>query len=222
LSYCTRGFYVVLAVTDSMVSNFPLNLVIADKNTLLLKGLTEMFKQDERFNVRATATDGERFLELVDRVIFDIGIIGWKMPFSDGRQVLTNLRERESSIRVVVYSGANVARHVRSLGGAGFYSKSKPPEGLIDVICQVGQGNSIFPYEKQQAKNDERVSSLTVRELDILEVLAQGHANWKIAKIFNISTNTVKFHLKNIYEKVHVDNRTQAVAFYNQFYKEEE
>ena len=56
------------------------------------------------------------------------------MPYSDGRQVLTNLRERESSIRVVIYSGANVARQVCLLGGAGFYSKSKPPEGLIDVV----------------------------------------------------------------------------------------
>jgi two-component system nitrate/nitrite response regulator NarP len=161
-------------------------------------------------------------MELVDRVSFDVGIIGWKMPFSDGRQVLTNLRERESSIRVVVYSGANVSRQVRSLGGAGFYSKSKPPEGLIDVICQVGQGNSIFPFEKHHAKTNDRISSLTARELDILEVLAQGHSNRKIAKIFEISTNTVKFHLKNIYEKAQVDNRTQAVAFYNQFYKEEE
>ncbi|MBS1256052.1 MAG: Nitrate/nitrite response regulator protein NarL [Deltaproteobacteria bacterium] len=205
-----------------MSTDSPINLVIADKNSLLVKGLTEMFKQDERFNVRATATDGELFMELVDRVSFDVGIIGWKMPFSDGRQVLTNLRERESSIRVVVYSGANVSRQVRSLGGAGFYSKSKPPEGLIDVICQVGQGNSIFPFEKHHAKTNDRISSLTARELDILEVLAQGHSNRKIAKIFEISTNTVKFHLKNIYEKAQVDNRTQAVAFYNQFYKEEE
>ena len=104
-----------------------------------------MFEQDVRFDLRATATDGELFLKLVDLICFDVGIIGWKMPYYDCRQVLTNLRERESSIRVVVYSGANVARQVRLLGGAGFYSKAKPPDGLIDVVCQVGQGNSIFP-----------------------------------------------------------------------------
>ena len=61
-----------------------------------------MFKQDDRFDVRATATDGELFLKLVERISFDVGIIGWKMPYSDGHQVLTNLRERGSSIRVFV------------------------------------------------------------------------------------------------------------------------
>ncbi len=199
----------------------PLNIVIADKNSLLVKGLTEMLKQDERFDVRATATDGELFLKLIERICIDVGIIGWKMPFADGRQVLTKLRERESSLRVIVYSGADVARQVRSLGGAGFYSKSKPPEGLIDVISQVGQGNSIFPYEKHEAKADPRLSSLTSRELEILEILSQGESNRKIAKNLEISTNTVKFHLKNVFEKIQVDNRTQAVAFYNKLFKED-
>jgi len=205
-----------------MSTNSCLNIVIADKNSLLLRGLTEMLKQDERFDIRATATDGELFLKLLERVSIDVGIIGWKMPFADGRQVLTKLRERESSVRVVVYSGADVARQVRSLGGAGFYSKAKPPEGLIDVIYQVGQGNSIFPYEQHEAKMDPLLASLTSRELEILEILSQGHSNRTIACKFEISTNTVKFHLKNLYEKVQVDNRTQAVAFYNKLFREDE
>ena len=205
-----------------MSTNSCLNIVIADKNSLLLRGLTEMLKQDERFDIRATATDGELFLKLLERVSIDVGIIGWKMPFADGRQVLTKLRERESKVRVVVYSGADVARQVRSLGGAGFYSKAKPPEGLIDVITQVGQGNSVFPYEQDEVKTDPLLASLTSRELEILEILSQGHSNRKIASNFEISTNTVKFHLKNLYEKVQVDNRTQAVAFYNKLFREDE
>jgi len=204
-----------------MPLNSCLNIIIADKSSLLVRGLTDMFKQDERFDVRATATDGELFLKLLDRISIDVGIIGWKMPFANGRQVLTKLRERESPVRVVIYSGADVARQVRSLGGAGFYSKAKPPEGLIDVIFQVGQGNSIFPYEQHEAVTDPRFSSLTARELKILEILSQGYSNRKIAAKLEISNNTVKFHLKNLYEKVQVDNRIQAVAFYNKFYKEE-
>jgi DNA-binding NarL/FixJ family response regulator len=95
------------------------------------------------------------------------------------------------------------------LGGAGFYSKAKPPEGLIDIVCQVGQGNSIFPYEKHEAKTDLLLSSLTTRELEILEILSHGYSNRKIAGKLEISDNTVKFHLKNIYEKILVGNRTQ-------------
>ena len=179
-----------------------------------------MFKQDDRFDVRARSTDGEFFLKLVERISFDLDIIGWKMLYSDGYRIFTNLRERGSSIRVVVYSGADVSRQVRVLGGAGFYSKSKPPEGLIDLVCQVSQRNSIFPYEKLEAKTDLRLSSLTSRELEILEILSQGYSNREIAGKLEISDNTVKFHLKNIYEKLQVDNQTQAVAFYNQLQKE--
>ena len=179
-----------------------------------------MFKQDDRFDVRATATDGELFLKLVERISSVVGIIGWKTPYSDGHRVLMNLRERGSSIRVVVYSGADVSRQVRFLGGAGFYSKAKPPEGLIDLVYQVGQENSIFPYEKHEAKTDLRLLSLTSRDLEILEILSQGYSNRKIAGKLEISDNTVKFHLKNVFEKIQVDNRTQAVAFYNQLQKE--
>ena len=83
----------------------------------------------------------------------------------------------------------------------------------------MGQGNSIFPYEKHEAKTDLRLSSLTSRELEILEILSQGYSNRKISGKLETSDNTVKFHLKNIYEKIQVDNRTQAVAFYKQLQK---
>ena len=53
-----------------------------------------MFKQDDRFDVRARSTDGDFFLKLVERISFDVDIIGWKMPYSDGYRIFTNLRER--------------------------------------------------------------------------------------------------------------------------------
>ena len=63
---------------------------------------------------------------------------------------------------------------------------------------------------------------LTPREMGILEFLSQGHSNSRIASKFEFYTNTVKFPLKNLYEKGQVDSRTHAVAFYNKLFKEEE
>ena len=57
--------------------------------------------------------------------------------------------------------------------------------------------------------------------MEIFEVLSQGYSNRKITRKFEIYTNTVKFHLKNLYEKIQVDSRTQAVAFYNKLFKED-
>ena len=105
------------------------NIVIADKNSLLVKGPAGMFKQDDLFEVRATATDGELYLKLVERISFDVGIIGLKMPYSDGHQVLTNLRERRSPIRVVVYSGADVSRQVRVWVEQDFIQKQNRRKG---------------------------------------------------------------------------------------------
>jgi hypothetical protein len=66
----------------------PIDIVIAEKNPLLMSSLIKLFAGDERFTLVATTPDGERFLSAVDRLSFDVGIIGWEMPYMDGRGVL--------------------------------------------------------------------------------------------------------------------------------------
>ena len=83
-----------------------------------------MFKQDERFDVRATTTGGELFLTLLDRVSIDVGKISWKMLFAHVRQILTKLSECESKVRLVVYSITDVASKVLLLDSEDFF-KSK-------------------------------------------------------------------------------------------------
>ena len=110
---------------------------------MLLRGFPVIFKQDERFDVKAAATYGELILKLLDPVSIDLGKIGWKMHFSDERQALTKLRELENKARVVVYSITDVAIQFSSLSGEDFYLKVKPPEGLIDLIMLVVRGKSM-------------------------------------------------------------------------------
>lgn len=192
-----------------------IDIVIVDKNPLVLRGLVALFSEDERFEIRATAEDGELFLKLLERFRFDIGIIGWKMPHLNGRQVLTALNERDSRVRVIVYSGASVAAQVQDLGGAAFYDKSEVPEGLLEIAYQVGQGKTVFPYRKKEDSTDSLFFTLTPRELEMLQLLAAGLSNLQISKSSKISQNTVKFHLKNLYDKLQVSSRVHAVSLYN-------
>ncbi len=192
-----------------------IDIVIVDKNPLVLRGLVALFSEDERFEIRATAEDGELFLKLLERFRFDIGIIGWKMPHLNGRQVLTALNERDSRVRVIVYSGASVAAQVQELGGAAFYAKSEVPEGLLEIAYQVGQGKTVFPYRKREDSTDSLFFTLTPRELEMLQLLAAGLSNLQISKSSKISQNTVKFHLKNLYDKLQVSSRVHAVSLYN-------
>jgi DNA-binding NarL/FixJ family response regulator len=194
----------------------PIELLLADDHPLLLRGLRQVFDEDERFRVVATATDGERLLDAIERFPVDVVVMGWLMPHLDGEAVLERLRGREGAPRIVVYSGLgdpNLPRRVMTLGGAGFCSKQVPPEELRDVVAAVGAGRMVFPYETAQGTSDP-LADLTEREYEILRASASGRSTAQLAHDLGISPNTLKFHLKNVYLKLGVANRAQAVALY--------
>lgn len=194
-----------------------IDIVLAEKNPLLQSSLMTLLSQDERFCVLATASDGERFLEAVDRMAFDVGVIGWEMPFKDGRAVLQALRGREDAPRIIVYTGTpnpDVPRQAMALGAAGFCSKNDPPEHLIETIVAVAAGRMVFPFIDVGRLAADPFAGLTPREREMLAALASGLTNQQMAGQLDISLNTVKFHLKNLYDKLGVSNRAQAVAYY--------
>lgn len=195
----------------------PVTLAIAEKSPLLLDGMRKLFESDPRFNLVGAVGDGERFLSLLDAHAFDVGVIGWDIPHLDGRGVLQALRGRGGAPRIVVFTGNNdpdVPRQVMTLGGAGFCSKREPPEALIDTVIAVSQGRMAFPFVDLTLINTDPLGALTQRERELLAELGKGRTNAEIASDLSISPNTVKFHLKNIYDKLEVSNRAQAVARY--------
>ncbi|MGO1075134.1 response regulator transcription factor [Inquilinus sp. CA228] len=199
----------------------PIRIGFADKNPLVLRGLQSLFGEDRRFELVVSASDGERFLDAVARFEFDVGIIGWVMANGDGRAVLEGLKAWEATPgrtpapRIVVYTGADlgVARTAMQLGAAGFLSKSEPPEHLLDVVAEVARGRMMFPFlDLGRAAAADPLACLTGRERELLERLAEGLSNEGLARRFGLSPNTVKFHLRNLYEKLGAANRAQAVA----------
>ncbi|MDH3231768.1 MAG: response regulator transcription factor [Alphaproteobacteria bacterium] len=194
-----------------------IDIAIADKSPIVQSGLRALFEKDERFRVVAVAADGERFMAAVDRLSFDIGIIGWEMPYLSGSAVLRDLRGREDAPRVIVYTGSqelDIPRQAMALGAAGFCHKSDPPERLVETVLSVAQGRMAFPYVDIRLLELNPLAGLTDREREILAALAEGMTNQQLANALKISLNTVKFHLKNLYGKLGVDNRAQAVAKY--------
>jgi two-component system nitrate/nitrite response regulator NarP len=194
----------------------PIDIVIAEKNPLLMSSLIKLFAGDERFTLVATTPDGERFLSAVDRLSFDVGIIGWEMPYMDGRGVLQALQGSEGP-RVIVYTGSaspEIPRVAMALGAAGFCSKSDPPAQLLETVAAVADGRMMFPFVDVSQLANDPFAGLTPRERELLAALASGLTNAQIAGKLDISLNTVKFHLKNLYDKLGVSNRAQAVAHY--------
>jgi two-component system nitrate/nitrite response regulator NarP len=194
-----------------------IQVVVCDKNPWVVSGLRGLFEADPRFALVAEVADGQRLLDLVRERPFDVGVTGWVLPGLDGRGVLSALRNLAGAPSVVVYTGAldpDIPRQVMALGGAGFCPKRAEPERLLETVAAVAHGNMVFPRMDVTKLYDDPIDQLTGRELQLLAELAEGATNAGIARRMGISANTVKFHLKNLYDKLGVQNRVQAIAYY--------
>lgn len=190
---------------------------IADKSPLIQAALKHLFADDSRFELVEVCADGEQFLSMIDRHDLDVAVIGWVIAPGDGKYILDHLRKRDSPPRIVVYTGAQseaVPSQVMAHGGAAFVSKSEQPEFLLDTIAAVADGRMVFPFLDVRSINKSPLAGLTRRELEVLALLAAGQTNKQIASTQSVSLNTVKFHVKNVFEKLGVSNRSQAVALY--------
>lgn len=192
-------------------------IAIADKNPVVRTGLVDIITRDGRFVVTAAVATGAAFLELVERQPVDIAIIGWAMPDMTGGDILTEVKKRRSTVRIIVYTGEpgmEVLRRTIKAGAWGFMSKSDEPEVLLETISSVSHGRVSFPYVDMEAASKDPLDVLTVRERELLAALADGWSNLQIAARIGISRNTVKYHLKNLYDKLNVNNRAMAVALF--------
>ncbi len=192
-------------------------VAIADKNPVVRSGLRDFIARDGRFDVLDALPTGAAFLASLEQHPADIGIIGWSLPDMNGGEILSALKRRHSPTRIIVYTGEpgrDVLRQAVRLGAWGFISKSDEPAILVDTIAAVARGRMSLPYLDLQTLTTDPLGELTARERELLTALANGWTNLQIASRIGISRNTVKYHLKNLYDKLGVSNRAMAVALY--------
>ena len=101
-------------------------------------------------------------------------------------------------------------------GAAAFVSKMEQTAFLLDTIEAVADGRMVFPYIDVRTVYDNPLTTLTRRELEVLADLASGRTNKQIAREMSVSLNTVKFHVRNLFQKLGVNSRSQAIALYLQ------
>lgn len=195
----------------------PILVGIADKSPLMRTALRTLLTEDDRFEVVCSCKNAGEFLEKAESIAVDVVVAGWVIAPGDARFILDHLQTRPDAPRVVVYSGIEsetAPAHVMAHGGAAFVSKDEEPEYLLDTVAEVARGRMVFPYLDVSQINANPISTLTKRELEILSSLAAGRTNKEIAAERAVSTNTVKYHIRNLFEKLSVSNRGQAIALY--------
>jgi two-component system, NarL family, nitrate/nitrite response regulator NarP len=193
------------------------SVAIADKNPIVRAGLADFISRDDRFEVRQLVASGGEFLSLCERTRINVGVIGWGLPDMTGGDVLRAVKRRNLATRVVIYTGdfsPAVLREAVKSGAWGVASKADDPAILIETIASVRAGRMSLPFIDISQLATDPLENLTVREEELLRALANGWTNEQIASRIGISHNTVKYHLKNLYEKIGANNRAQAVAMY--------
>jgi len=194
-----------------------IRVALADKNPLIQAALKQLLTEDPRFELVHVASSCDEFLRNVAREAVEVGVIGWIIGPCDGRFILDRIDKLDRPPRIVVYTGDNssiVPSQVMRHGGAGFVSKSEQPEMLLDTIAAVAAGRMVFPYIDVRSIYENPLTTLTRRELEVLSDLASGRTNKQIARDLGVSLNTVKFHVRNLFQKLGVNSRGQAIAMY--------
>lgn len=202
---------------EMLVTNDPCPVVIVDSNRLLLASLQQLIDAEAGFQVTHTFASGEAFFAEEEDFDQHLLVLCWELKDWRGSSFMQHLRTRHIQPRVLVYAGeqhGSAVQQAAKLGAWGYCAKSEPPELLISTLFSIAQGRMCFPYIDLNALHSDPLSQLTERELKLLAALSDGWSNQQIGNRFGISTNTVKYHLKNIYEKLQVRNRTMAVALY--------
>lgn len=199
-----------------------IRVVLADDHALVTEGLRSLIDHQTDMEVVQIVQDGRElleFLECADSVV-DVAVIDVQMP-ANGLDALAEIRRRELPVRVLIltaFGDGESMQKALQYGAEGFALKTESPQQTVEAIRQVAQGRLVFPRAAQRwmmgGRRPTTAPELSQREIEVLEKLARGLTNAEIAVALSVSENTVRFHLKNIYEKLGVTNRTEAVAWF--------
>ncbi|WP_027937135.1 response regulator [Anaeroarcus burkinensis] len=211
-----------------------IRVVIADDHALLRQGIRNVLELEPELKVLGEAADGEEAVRLVQEVNPDVLLLDVNMPKGNGLEVTRRLKEAGSPVKIVVltiHDDQNYVVELVKAGAAGYLLKDVEPSMLIQALKVVAAGETfIYPtlagkllgeinrqeerlLETTRIYERRKEERLTYRELDVLELICQGMSNQEVAQKLFLSEKTVKNHLTNIFRKLHVSDRTQAVLY---------
>ena len=196
-----------------------IRLIIVDDHPVVREGLRGMLASQPDFEVAGAAPDGVAGVALAEQVLPDVVLMDLRMPGGDGVSAIEQLKARGNPARVLVLttydSDADIVRAVEA-GATGYLLKDAPREELFKAIRAAAEGQAVLApavatrlMGRMSAPKDD---TLSVREIEVLELVARGNSNKAVGRALHISEATVKTHLIHIYGKLGVNDRTAAVT----------
>ncbi len=212
----------------------PIRIVLADDHVILRQGTAELLRREPDLEVVGEAGDGQQAIDLVQALRPDVVVMDVRMPGVSGLEATRRIRGSWPTVQVLVLTAHDDDQYVFSLleaGASGYLLKSAPVGDLVRAIHQVRAGESPLDPSiarkivARMAGTGEKgsgtgtgthgeatmIEELSERELEVLRLLAQGLSNRAIGEALFISDRTVQAHLTNIYAKMGVTTRLDAV-----------
>jgi DNA-binding NarL/FixJ family response regulator len=209
-----------------------IKILIADAHYMFIRGIESILSDDETLEIVGKAQNGHDAFELTKQYKPDVLLMDVNLPIIDGLEVLKKISESMPEVKVLLLTIDEIEEHLFEalrLGAKGYLLKNLLPNELLTFIHMVYRGESIIsgpivrkivefitshqPSELKTVRTLKKTDILTKREKEILLHVIKGCTNREIAVSLYISENTVKNHLRNIMEKLQMNNRVQAATY---------
>lgn len=200
-------------------------VLVVDDHRVVRAGLVALLKQSPSLDVVGEAGNGEEAVRLAGELQPDVVLMDMQMPVMTGVEATQRIKAQWPVIQVLVlttYDDDELIWGGLQAGAKGYLLKDAPPEELLQGIKAVAAGQSLLPPQiaaklmqvisQGGPAKGEPADQLTERELEIVQLMARGAANKEIAAALFISENTVKTHISNLFQKLDVRDRTEAVT----------
>lgn len=197
-------------------SKSAVRVLIVDDHPVVRAGLASLLRRQAGVKLAGSAHSGEEAMAILARCSVDLMLLDLRMPSINGIDLLNLLRTQNNQPKAILLSSyeyeEEIYRAVKA-GARGYLSKNAPREEIIAAIEEVVAGGTYFPQRMIPWIQDrEARSSLSAREIEILEMVSRGLTNKEIAGALQISHYTVRNHINHITAKLQVSDRTEAVT----------
>jgi two-component system, NarL family, response regulator LiaR len=201
-----------------------ITVLVADDHPAFREGLCRLLKDETDFQVVGMAEDGEQAVQSATKLRPDVAIIDISMPKLNGIEAARQIRVASPSTAILVVSAYSYPSYVLAAlraGAVGYLSKNAPLHELISAVRLIHSGEGVFDLKAtgnilnrlatDRVEKRKDLAELHPRELQVLNLAAKGVGNKEIANRLGISERTVQTHLVNIFRKLSVRSRTEAV-----------
>lgn len=197
-----------------------IRVVLVDDHPALRMGLRIMLEQAPDIQVVAEAGSGAEALACIQTLLPDVAVLDCQLPGISGMEVAGQVRRLGLPVRILAlsaYSDDQVVQSMIQAGALGYLLKDEAPAGIVEAVRAAARGEgrwSAAVVSKLAAwAVQPQAAELTERERDVLRLLGRGWDNQRIAGHLHISERTVRFHLRNIYDKIGAHTRAEAVVW---------